>query len=94
MEIKIKNKDENKEGWRILVGIGEGEDEIEYSVWVEKKYWQKLTGEGYEPEELVRKSFEFLLQREPKESILKEFALRQISDYFPEYEEEMKRQMP
>jgi len=42
------------------------------------------------PEELVKKSFEFLLAREPKESILREFNLREIAKYFPEYESEIK----
>jgi hypothetical protein len=35
------------------------------------------------PEELVRASFEFLLEREPATSILREFSLDVISRYFP-----------
>ncbi|MGH2711866.1 MAG: hypothetical protein ACRDH9_11770 [Actinomycetota bacterium] len=38
-----------------------------------------------EPEEVVRASFEFLLEREPATSILPEFSLDQIGRYFPEY---------
>jgi hypothetical protein len=72
---------------------------------VEKDYWQKLTqgtrpprlseqardgGLGnMSPEDLVKKSFEFLLEREPKESILRSFNLKIISNYFPEYEKEI-----
>ena len=41
---------------------------------------------GRTAEDLVRDSFAFLLQREPKESILKEFDLSVIERYFPEYE--------
>ena len=37
-------------------------------------------------EELVRDSFGFLLERESKESILKEFDLAMIKRYFPEYD--------
>jgi hypothetical protein len=37
------------------------------------------------PEELVRVSFEFLLEREPASSILRKFSLDVISQYFPEY---------
>jgi hypothetical protein len=37
------------------------------------------------PEELVRASFEFLLEREPATSILREFSLDVISQYFPGY---------
>ncbi len=35
--------------------------------------------------DLVRASFEFLLEREPKESILRRFDLPVIERYFPEY---------
>jgi hypothetical protein len=37
-------------------------------------------------EELVRDSFAFLLGRESKEAILREFDLSVIQRYFPEYE--------
>jgi len=46
-------------------------------------------GRGQTAEELVRRSFEFLLQRESKESILREFDLSVIQRYFPEYDEAM-----
>ena len=41
------------------------------------------------PEELVRASFEFLLEREPASSILREFSLDVISRYFPGYPAEI-----
>ncbi|MDP1710364.1 MAG: hypothetical protein Q8L46_00255 [candidate division WWE3 bacterium] len=42
------------------------------------------------PEELVKKSFEFLLEREPKESILPAFTIpNTISKYFPEFKSEI-----
>jgi hypothetical protein len=37
------------------------------------------------PGELVRASFEFLLEREPATSILRAFSLDVISQYFPGY---------
>jgi hypothetical protein len=40
---------------------------------------------GSTPEELLEASFAFLLEREPKESILRRFDLPQIEQYFPEY---------
>jgi hypothetical protein len=39
-----------------------------------------------EPSVLVRRSFEFLLEREPRESILRQFELSVIGRYFPEYQ--------
>lgn len=42
-------------------------------------------------EQIVRASFEFLLEREPASSILAEFSLDVIGRYFPEYEDELPR---
>jgi hypothetical protein len=47
-------------------------------------------GGDVEPERLVRASFEFLLEREPKEAILRRFALPVIERYFPEYPREIR----
>jgi hypothetical protein len=41
------------------------------------------------PEELVKVSFEFLLEREPATSILRAFSLDVISRYFPGYPAEI-----
>jgi hypothetical protein len=41
--------------------------------------------------DLVRRSFEFLLDREPNTSILREFDLGAIERYFPEYAGAMTR---
>ena len=40
-------------------------------------------------EELVVASFKFLLDREPKESILKTFNLKVIETYFPDFREKI-----
>ena len=40
---------------------------------------------GVSAEDLLRASFEFLLTREPKESIVRSFALPVIERYFPDY---------
>ena len=42
--------------------------------------------EGGTVDELIEGSFRFLLDREPKESIMGRFDLSVISRYFPEYE--------
>ena len=49
--------------------------------------WGRGEG-GAEVAELVRRSFEFLLEREPPTSILRRFDLAVIQRYFPEYDEE------
>jgi hypothetical protein len=57
-----------------------------HEVSVSPSYYKKLTGEKVSPETLIKKSFEFLLEREPNTSILRTFDLTVIKQYFPEYE--------
>jgi hypothetical protein len=44
-------------------------------------------------EGVVRESFVFLLEREPASSIMSEFSLDVIPNYFPEYKEEMPKRL-
>lgn len=56
-----------------------------------KDYYMDMTERGrIIPEEFIEKSFEFLLEKEPKDSILRQFDIIQINDYFPEYEKEIR----
>ena len=48
---------------------------------------------GAQTESLIEESFRFLLEREPKESILRRFELPVIARYFPEYPEEIRRRL-
>lgn len=73
------------------VRVNEGGTASTHQVTVDPKYRAKLADEEVQPDELIRKSFEFLLEREPKESILTRFDLTVISRYFPEYEREIKK---
>ena len=57
-----------------------------HKVKVQADYSQKLTGGKITTTELVKKSFEFLLERESNTSILSNFDLSVIARYFPEYE--------
>jgi hypothetical protein len=70
-----------------------GGSESTHQVTLEPKDCARLAGRAAEPEELIRKSFEFLLEREPKESILGRFDLSVISRYFPEFEREIKKRL-
>jgi len=75
------------------VTITEGASHTAHTVTVDAADYQKLTGGTATKEELVRRSFEFLLERESKESILSSFSLAVISRYFPEYGREISRRM-
>ena len=60
-----------------------------HHVTMQADYVQKLAGGRISNSALLKKSFEFLLQREPNTSILRSFDLSVISRYFPEYEREI-----
>ena len=74
------------DGWLCQVSIADTGSESRHSVTFTRADFQRLASSGESPEGLVRRSFEFLLAREPKESILRSFALTDIGRYFPEYE--------
>ena len=75
------------------VRVIEGTSESTYRVTLKQDDYRRLSGGKIEPNELIRRSFEFLLTREPKESILPQFDLPLIGRYFPEYERELKRKI-
>lgn len=81
-----------KEG-EFRVTVTEAGSHSSHRVTLTPDYYQKLTGGRISAEELVRRSFEFLLAREPKESILSQFDLPVIARYFPEYEREIKKHL-
>lgn len=87
-EIRSSPK-EIENGWEFEVEIEENGSKTNHKVTVNRDFYQKITQGKIPPETLVKKSFEFLLEREPAESILSEFNLEQISAYFPEYEGEI-----
>ena len=78
------------DGWLALVTVKDGGGETRHSVTFTRADFQRLASSGETPEQLIRRSFEFLLAREPKESILHSFALSDIGRYyFPQFEREM-----
>ena len=77
------------DGWLCQLTVADDGSESRHSVTFTRADYQRLAGSGETPQALVRRSFEFLLAREPKESILKSFALTDIGRYFPEYEREI-----
>ena len=82
------------EGGRLFrVKVKEGGGETSHKVAVPEDYYADLTGRACAPDEFIKMSFEFLLEREPKESILREFDITVISRYFPEYEAEMRERV-
>jgi hypothetical protein len=68
------------------VSVG-GPTPTTHRVTASEEYVRSLAGGRAPGVELVRKSFEFLLEREPNTGILRTFELSVIQQYFPEYEE-------
>jgi len=75
------------------VRVMDGDGESSHRVTVNPEHYNRLTRGKIEPHELVKRSFQFLLEREPKESILNQFDLQVIGRYFPEYEREITRRL-
>ena len=73
-------------GWLCQVTVEDHGSESRHSVTLTRADFQRLARSGESAESLVKRSFEFLLDREPKESILRSFELTQIGRYFPEFE--------
>jgi hypothetical protein len=81
------------EGQRWVCGVTVGEDPAatHHEVTVARDLLAMLRPGEEEPHDLVRDSFAFLLEREPRESILRSFDLPAIARYFPEWEAHVRR---
>jgi hypothetical protein len=88
-EIHVEKMDEEE----FLVRVAEGKSSTMHRVTLRRADCDRLAAGKIGPSELVRRSFEFLLENEPKESILPRFELTVISRYFPDFEHEMKRRL-
>jgi len=75
------------------VRVTEGRSVTSHRVTLKKADCYRIAGGKIEPAELVRRSFEFLLENEPKESILSRFDLTVISRYFPDFDREIQRRL-
>jgi hypothetical protein len=71
------------------VVVREGIGESRHLVTLAPSQWQRLTGGGHSAEACLAAAFRFLLDREPKESILRQFDVAVIARYFPEFEREL-----
>jgi hypothetical protein len=73
------------DGFRCVVQVSDSGGTSRHVVSVSSDDFERW-GRGRSAEELVRDSFAFLMERESKESILKEFDLAVIRRYFPDYD--------
>jgi hypothetical protein len=78
-------------GWVVRVIVTDHGTSRDFEALVSAAEMERFEPGAKDPAELIRRSFEFLLAREPKESILRSFELSAIGRYFPEYESEIGR---
>jgi hypothetical protein len=86
-EISVESS-ETADGWRFDVRVSDDGSESRHEVTLSRTDRDRIAS-GADPEQLIRESFAFLLEREPKESIMGAFDLTVIVRYFPEYERAM-----
>jgi hypothetical protein len=77
-------------GWVARVSVADRRGSREFEVRVSRVELARYAPGAVDPTGLIRRSFIFLLAREPKESILSSFGLSVIARYFPEYEREIR----
>jgi hypothetical protein len=80
-------------GWSCSVTVGDDAGATRHAVMVARDVLAELAPADLEPTRLVRASFEFLLERESRGSILRSFELPVIGRYFPEWEAEITRRL-
>ncbi len=78
-------------GWSCVVTVGDDANATQHRVDVPREVLERMDPRAEDPERLVRASFEFLLEREPRESIMRQFELPVIARYFPEWEAEIQK---
>lgn len=90
IEVETTEQDDRYE---FQVTVKEKKSETRHRVTLRKADCERLVGGKASPQDLVAESFRFLLEREPKESILSSFDLTVIGSYFPEYEREIVKRL-
>lgn len=91
--IKIIKKIENDYGWLFTVQLKVKDTITDHLVSVPLTTYRELTGGKTDPDELVIKSFEFLLEHESPKSILPEFELDTIGTYYDDWWQAMVKQL-
>ncbi|MGC1954210.1 MAG: hypothetical protein WA970_16880 [Gammaproteobacteria bacterium] len=75
------------------ITVREGNGQTQHEVTMGRATYQKLTNGNVSPTACIEAAFNFLLEREPKESILSRFDITTIATYFPSFERDFPRYM-
>jgi hypothetical protein len=71
------------------VRVRDESSETSHRVTISRETCKRLTAGEYTAEQCLEAAFQFLLDREPKEAILRRFEVGVISAYFPEFESQL-----
>ena len=83
----------HRSGSSYRVKVEEGSSSTTHDVTVLPEHVARYANPGTPPERLLEASFEFLLERERKESILPRFELPVIEQYFPDYPRKIREKL-
>ena len=72
------------------VRVGDDPGATTHEVTVKQEVLERLNPGAPDPPSLVSRSFEYLLAREPRGSIMSSFDLPVIGNYFPTYEADIR----
>ena len=89
--IEVERTDIVPDGWAFAVRVDEEGGRTEHRVTVARADYERLTRLAVRPEDLVLRTFEFLLAHERKEAILRDFDLGTVALYFPNFEADLRR---
>jgi hypothetical protein len=74
---------------QFAVTVRDDTGETRHIVTMASATYQRLAGGRHTPARCIEAAFQFLLDREPKESILRQFDVAAIAHYFPEFEHKL-----
>ncbi|OLD25551.1 MAG: hypothetical protein AUG06_10905 [Actinobacteria bacterium 13_1_20CM_2_65_11] len=90
VRVRAEAKDDH---WLTEVTVQHAGQHSQHAVTVRRADLERWAGgiESRDVEDLVERSFDFLLEREPPSSILATFELSVIQRYFPDYDRMFRR---
>jgi hypothetical protein len=81
--------DPPKHPMTFLVTVRDGKSATQHRVTMTQATYQQLTGGTVTAARCIEAAFQFLLDHEPKESILSRFDVTVISSYFPAFDQKL-----
>ena len=87
-EIDVNTQSETDSKYVLDASVTEKGSTLSFQVTLDKEDYNSLSA-GRTLEDFIKDSFQFLLERESKEMILRSFNVKVISQYFPEFKKEI-----